>query len=279
MRKAKHPARGHQFCNLVRRNGKPPFAQAQQDERLHFEFGRDRHKLGSVTSGFWAAAASVCRRAESSRASSSDDKNPSGCTTGTTVWSSAVSPRYHCRSSWQKHRGSDCSRVMLLIFSMPSIKSAVRVLRSTNNSAPSAACSPKCMAPLTMKSERSPRRTTWRTFRIPGTLISVAAPDMLSALRTSCTAAEETANNCPLTRKRMICSVFVGLGFTGAARRISELPRGPCDRFPGHVFRWRHKYRRFPAPDRRRQLLWPQQACQKSRTLLHLVPARVRPQS
>src|SRR5712691_10240392 len=164
-------------------------------------------------------------------------------------------------------------------FLMPSISRAVRVLRNTTSNAPSATCNPKCMAPLTMNRDRSPRRTTCRTFRSPGTLISVAAPDMLSALRTSCTEAEETANNCPLTRKRMICSVFVGLGFTGAARRISELPRGPCDRFPGRAFRWRHKYRRLPAPDRRRQLLWPQQACQKSRTLLHLAPARGRPQS
>jgi len=38
-------------------------------------------------------------------------------------------------------------------------------------------------------------------FRSPGALISVAPPDMLSALRTSCTEAEEMANNWPLTRR------------------------------------------------------------------------------
>src|SRR5260370_11746459 len=110
------------------------------------------------------------------------------------------------------------------------------------------------MAPLTMKSDLSPRRRTWRTFRSPGTLISVAPPDMLSALRTSCAEAEETANNWPLTRKRMICSVFAELGFTGDAKRIREPPRVPCGKFPGRAFRWRHKYRRFRAPDRRLRL-------------------------
>src|SRR5260221_9685282 len=66
---------------------------------------------------------------------------------------------------------------MVVILSIPSIKRAVRVLRSTKSNAPSAACKPKCMAPLTMNRERSPRRTTCRTFRIPGALISTAAPD------------------------------------------------------------------------------------------------------
>src|SRR5256886_5798311 len=115
----------------------------------------------------------------------------------------------------------------------------------------SAICNPKCMAPLTMKSDLSPRRRTWRTFRSPGALISVAAPDMLSALRTSCTEAEEMANNCPLTRKRTICSVLAGVVFAGAANRISELPRALCGRFRGRAFRWRGKYRRWRAPDRR----------------------------
>src|SRR5712664_2236246 len=125
---------------------------------------------------------------------------------------------------------------MVVIFSIPSINRAVRVLRNTKSRAPSAACNPKCMAPLTMNRDRSPRRTTCRTFRIPGALISIAAPDMLSALRTSCTEAEETANSCPLTRKRMICSVLAELGFTGDARRISALPRVWCGKFPVRAF-------------------------------------------
>jgi len=39
-------------------------------------------------------------------------------------------------------------------------------------------------------------------FSKTGALISIAAPDMLSALRTSWTEAEETAKSCPLTRTR-----------------------------------------------------------------------------
>jgi len=37
----------------------------------------------------------------------------------------------------------------------------------------------------------------------------------------------------------MICSVFAGLAFNGDASRISELPRGPCGKFPGRVFHGR----------------------------------------
>src|SRR5437016_4104081 len=83
--KTKNAAGGHELGNLFRRNGKPPFAQPQQDERLQFEFGRYRHCAQLVPSGSSLASLSACKRAASSKANSSGDKNPSGCTTGTTV--------------------------------------------------------------------------------------------------------------------------------------------------------------------------------------------------
>src|SRR5204863_9578230 len=107
--------------------------------------------------------------------------------------------------------------------------------------------------------------------------MSSAAPDKLSTLRTSWTEAEETANSCPLTRKRMICSVFAELGLAGAARRISELLREPWGKFPERAFRWRHKYRRFRAPDQRHRLYSPRQACRKSRMLPRPGPTPDRP--
>jgi len=85
MGKAKNTAWSNEFGNLVRRDGEPPFAQAQQDKGLQFEFGRYRHCAPLVLSRFSLAVLSASKRAASSRVSSSGDKNPSGCTTGTTV--------------------------------------------------------------------------------------------------------------------------------------------------------------------------------------------------
>src|SRR5216684_2609434 len=252
VRKTKNAAGRDEFRNLSRRHGETPFAQSQQDERLQFEFERLRHRASSVPSAPSSAGFSTGSRAASSKASSSDERNPSGWTTGTTFWSSAVSPRYHCRSSWQKQRGSAWSRVMLVIFSMPSIKSPVRVLRSTKTSVPEEAGRLKCAAALTMKSDLSPRRTTWRTFRSPGASIFVALPERLSTLRTSCTEAEDTAKTCPLTRNRIICSVRTGLVFAGAASRISELLRVTGGKWRGRASRWPHRCRQCPEPDRRR---------------------------
>jgi hypothetical protein len=39
VRETKNSARGHELGNLIRSNGKSPFSQAQEDERLQFEFG------------------------------------------------------------------------------------------------------------------------------------------------------------------------------------------------------------------------------------------------
>src|SRR5258706_6858774 len=47
-----------------------------------------------------AAASASCDNEASKRKSSSGVKKPSGFTTGTTVWSRAVRPRYQPRSSW-----------------------------------------------------------------------------------------------------------------------------------------------------------------------------------
>src|SRR5260370_40268589 len=72
MRESKNTARGDEFSNLVCRNGKPPFAQPQQDERLQLDFGRYRHCGESASSRAAAAAVlSACRTAASSKASSS----------------------------------------------------------------------------------------------------------------------------------------------------------------------------------------------------------------
>src|SRR5437667_9930124 len=100
--------------------------------------------------------------------------------------------------------------------------------------------------------------------------MSSAAPDKLSTLRTSWTEAEETANSCPLTRKRMICSDFAKPGLAGAARRISELLREPCGISPAHVFRWRLRYHRCRGLGRQPGLGCPRQACRDSPPSLNL---------
>src|SRR5258708_5237099 len=168
VREAEDAARRDQLCNLVGGDRKAAGAPAEEGKGLQLGFGGPRHcvKLESWASCAFssamrsASASASCDSEASNRKSSSGVKKPSGFTTGTTVWSSAVSPRYQPRSSWQKARGRACKRVMLVIFSMPSISRAVRVRRSTKTRAGGAGGKPKCMAAFTTYTEFSPRRTT-----------------------------------------------------------------------------------------------------------------------
>src|SRR4029077_6878472 len=155
MRETEHPAGRDQFCNLGGGQGKATVAQAKQDERLLVGFGDQGHCM-MLVSGSSSAIRSAARLASAScdsdasiRKSSSGVRKPSGLTTGTTFWSRAVRPRYQVRSSWQKASGSACRRVMLVIFSMPSINSAVRVRRRTKTRDGGAGGKPKCMAAFT----------------------------------------------------------------------------------------------------------------------------------
>src|SRR5260221_1280659 len=59
VRESKNAARGDKFSNLFCRNGKPSFAQPQQDERLQFDFCRYCHCGESASSR--AAAAKIGR--------------------------------------------------------------------------------------------------------------------------------------------------------------------------------------------------------------------------
>ena len=85
MRESKNTARGDEFSNLVCRNGKPPFAQPQQDERLQLEFGRYCHESLTVPSVFSTLRLAGGGMNASRSESSSGDRKPSGCTTGITV--------------------------------------------------------------------------------------------------------------------------------------------------------------------------------------------------
>src|SRR5258708_15754771 len=85
MWKPKNAARGHQFGDLVRRERKSPLAEPEQDERLHFGFGRLAHCVRSASSSALASGVSSDCNAASSKATSSGVRNPSGARTGTTL--------------------------------------------------------------------------------------------------------------------------------------------------------------------------------------------------
>src|SRR5438128_4635574 len=106
--KAKHAARRDKFHDIGGAQCKSPLAKPQQDERFQRDFGDDAHsescEPSDLSCSFLSSACSVL----SSSVSSSTLKNPSGRTTGTTVWSRAVRPRYHSRSSRQNACGSAC---------------------------------------------------------------------------------------------------------------------------------------------------------------------------
>src|SRR5579871_3046153 len=161
MRKAKDSAGRDQLGDIARGNGETALRKPKQHERLGL--GRRCHWIGptesrvasfenadgmseindpgvalldaTVGSTSSPVGVSAGSTTESSAKSSSGVRNPSGFTTGTTIWSMAVSPRYQPRSSLQNAWGKAWSRVIVIIFSMPSTRRAVRVRRNTKTKA------------------------------------------------------------------------------------------------------------------------------------------------
>ena len=98
MSETEYPAGRDEFGHLLSGHGEAPLAKAQEDARARIEWFGEAHGFTSNPAK-GLEAGKVVQLTASSSTNSSRVRKPSALTTGMTLWSSTVKPRYHWRSS------------------------------------------------------------------------------------------------------------------------------------------------------------------------------------